>query len=273
APAPPAAEAAERAPLVAKVEHFYATAPDAERLFRFFRDSLGLAEVWAFRSYGDFASGGVSLGNVVFEQATWKPDDGGRLPTELSGIALEPGGGTDALVAELARRGVRHDRPDSNVSTSSSGRRLGWVNTGLTGMLPDPRAVFFCDYADRATIAANRQKASDALAASRGGPLGVVALREIVVGAPDTAAARAEWRRLLDDPSQERDGAFHFGAGPAVRVAPARERSIVRLVLRVRALSPARAFLRGRGWLAAAARGRVAVAPAAAAGLDIRLEE
>ena len=45
-----------RRPLINKIEHFYATAPDAERLFRFFRDTLGLSEVWGFQVWGDFAT-------------------------------------------------------------------------------------------------------------------------------------------------------------------------------------------------------------------------
>lgn len=42
---PPAGTTAEQRPLVAKVEHFLASAPDAERLFLFFQDTLELAAV------------------------------------------------------------------------------------------------------------------------------------------------------------------------------------------------------------------------------------
>mgnify|MGYP003291374517 CR=1 FL=1 len=43
-----------------------ASAPDAEKLFLFFRDTLQLPQVWAYQTWGEFASGGVSLGIALF---------------------------------------------------------------------------------------------------------------------------------------------------------------------------------------------------------------
>ena len=79
-----------RQPLVSKIEHFYATAPDAERLFTFFRDTLGLSEVWGFQVWGDFASGGVSLGNVAFEFARNSQPNSAGLLWNRSVIRTEP---------------------------------------------------------------------------------------------------------------------------------------------------------------------------------------
>ena len=264
---------ADRAPLVAKVEHFYATAPDAERLFHVFRDSLGLAQSWGFQAWGDFASGGVSLGNVAFELTRWTPEDGSVLPTELSGIAFEPVGHTDSLVAELRRRGIAHGRPDTNTYETASGRLVGWVNTGLTGMLPQPRDVFFCDYTDRAMVAASRQRGVDSLRAAEGGPLGVLAVREIVVGAPDLDAARARWRRLLDAPTQEAGDLFRFGAGPGIRLVSSSDSEIRRMVVQVRSLERARAFLAARGWLGDTTAHEITIAPALIGGLHVALVE
>ena len=269
AESPPAA--AGRAPLVSKVEHFYATAPDAERLFHLFRDTLGLTQVWPYQVWGDFASGGVTLGNVVFELVWWKPEEGATLPTELSGIALEPVGGTDSLLAALARRGIAHAPPDSNVQVNAAGRTVGWTNTMLTGMLPEPRSVFVCDYADRATIAAGRRRASDSLAATDGGPLGVLALREIVVGVTDVDAARAQWGKLVDEPAPAPGDVVALGTGPQVRLVPSASPEIQRMVVQVRSLDRARAFLTERGWLGESAAGEVTIAPSAIGGLRVVL--
>ena len=260
-----------RAPLVTKVEHFYATAPDAERLFHLFRDTLGLTQVWPYQVWGDFASGGVTLGNVVFELVWWKPEAGATLPTELSGIALEPVGGTDSLVAALARRGIAHAPPDSSVQVNAAGRTVGWTNTMLTGMLPEPRSVFVCDYADREMIAAGRRRASDSLAATNGGPLGVLALREIVLGVTDVDAARAQWGKLVDAPPQAVGDVVALGAGPQIRLVPSAAPEIQRLVVQVRSLEQARAFLAERRWLGESTAERVTIAPAAIGGLRIEL--
>ena len=269
-PAPPAPVEAPR-PLVAKVEHFFASAPDADRLFLFFRDTLQLPQVWGYQSWGDFASGGVSLGNVVFELVSWKVPAGETLATELAGIAFEPGGPTDAAVAELARRGIAHDPPEPNLREDAGGRKVGWINTGL----PDLASwnVFFCDYVPRERVAQGRASASEELDRRQGGPLGVLELGELVLGAADVETASSHWRRLLDSSAQEAGGVFTFGPGPAVRLVPAAKSGIQRMVVRVRSLERARSFLADQRLLGEVAAGAVTIAPEAIGGLAITLVE
>lgn len=256
-------------PMVSKIEHFYATAPDAERLFHFFRDSLRLAEVWPYRSWGDFASGGVSLGNVAFELVYHTPADGGVLPTEFAGIAFEPVAGTTGLLAELARRGIAYEPPDSNFNVTASGTRVGWINTGLPAW--SAYGLFFCDYAPRDYVAAGRRAAAGRLAEAQGGVLGVVAMREVVLGATDLDAARAAWQELIDSPAQRSGNTFTFGEGPAVRLVAAPEARILGIVLQVRSLERARTNLAERGWLGEASADAVTIAPAVVGGLRIEL--
>lgn len=71
---------------VNKIEHFFASSPKAEKLFQFFSQELELPVMWKYQSWGDFASGGVTLGNVAFELVTYKGAD----TTSFHGIALEP---------------------------------------------------------------------------------------------------------------------------------------------------------------------------------------
>ena len=42
-------------PLLKGVDHFFATSSEPEVLFKFFRDTLGLPQVWDFKNFGDFA--------------------------------------------------------------------------------------------------------------------------------------------------------------------------------------------------------------------------
>ena len=51
---------------IRKVDHFYAVSPEPRELFEFLNTELQLPEIWPFSDYGSFASGGLSLGNVVF---------------------------------------------------------------------------------------------------------------------------------------------------------------------------------------------------------------
>src|SRR5688572_21106978 len=123
--------ATQRTPLVTKVEHFYLVSDDAERLYDFFRDEFQLSVVWAFNSYGDFASGGLTLGNVALEFVSEKGERGGIAGTEFKGIALEPAGDADAAVAELKRRGILHGKPEADTLIENGQARVGWVTVDL----------------------------------------------------------------------------------------------------------------------------------------------
>ena len=112
---------APRAPLVVQVDHFFAASAEAETLFRLFRDTFELPEAWPFAGYGDFASGGLSVGNTVVEFATWGVPAGQVLETEWSMLAFEPAGDTESAVAELDRRGISHSKPDVNTYRDAGG--------------------------------------------------------------------------------------------------------------------------------------------------------
>ena len=111
---------------------------------------------------------------------------------------------TEALVEELARRDIDHAAPDTTRYRDATGKEVvGWTNTDLTGLSPSG-AVFVCDYADRKAIAENRAAARADLMQRSGGPLGVIAVKEIVLGVTDIAKAAVQWRRLLDRGAVER---------------------------------------------------------------------
>jgi hypothetical protein len=258
-------------PFLAKIDHFFATSPKAEAQFNFFRDTLGLAESWPYKSYGEFASGGLSLGNTVLELVTWAVPKGDTLPTEWKSLAFEPVGDTEAALKELGRRGISHSTPDTNRYRNAKGQEVvGWTNTDLTGLTPSDVA-FICDYANRSAIDESRKAGHDELARRHGGPLGVIRLKEIVIGVVDVAAASEQWRRLLAHPEQESNGLFHFGDGPSVRLVPAGKAGIREIVIGVRSLSDARRFLEERRLLAIGDGSQVQIAPRAIGGLQVTL--
>lgn len=261
------------ASFLVKVDHFFATSPDAERLFDFFRDTLGLAVAWPYRDYGGFASGGLSAGNSVIEFVKWTVPKGEVLRTEWKSIAFEPAGGTEALVEELARRDIDHAAPDTTRSRDATGKEVvGWTNTDLTGLSPSG-AVFVCDYADRKAIEENRAAASADLMRRNGGPLGVIAVKEIVLGVTDVAKAAVPWRRLVGSAAQESDSVFNVGDGPGIRLVQA-EDGIREITIGVSSVAAARRFLADRGLLETGEEaGRVSIARHALGGLRVFLVE
>jgi hypothetical protein len=275
-------EQASKAPqrhshLLKGVDHFFAYSSEPEVLFKFFRDTLGLPQVWDFRDFGDFASGGVWMGNVEFEVVTWKPPPGEKLPTEFKGIAFEPAGYTDSLVAELDHRAIKHSKPEPTLMKDKEGRQyVGWINTGLDGpggLPPSSVSIFVYDSTSKEKKAARNERSNAALQKSQGGPLGVVAIKELAVGVVDLKAARVKWRMLMDRPDQQSGDIYRFSLGPAIRLFAAPTDGFKSIVLQVRSLRKAKEFLAHRNLLKKSTDEMVAIDPLAIGGLRITLEQ
>ena len=264
-------------PLLRGVDHFFATSNEPEVLLNFFRDDLGLPQVWAFRNFGDFASGGVWMGNVEFEVVNWKTPDGQKLPTEFKGIAFEPAGYTDSLIMELDRRAIKHGKPEQTLMKDKDGREfVAWINTGLDGpggIPPSNLSIFVYDSTSKEKKAARNAKSNAALEKSQGGALGVVAVSEMTIGVTDLKAAQAKWRMLMDQPDQQSDDLYRFKIGPAIRLVSAASDGITGIVLQVRSLEKAKEFLAGRKLLKKSTDKTVAIDPLAIEGLSITLKQ
>src|SRR5687767_6816991 len=250
-------------PLLKGVDHFFAYSSEPEVLFRFFRDTLGLPQVWDFKDFGDFASGGVWMGNVEFEVVTWKPPPGQKPPTEFKGIAFEPAGYTNDLVQELDRRSIKHTKPEPTLMKDKEGREfVGWINTGLDGpdgIPPSNVSIFVFDSTSKEKKAARIDRSNAALEKLQGGPLGVVAVKELAIGVVDLKTARIKWAMLMDRPDQESGGSYRFSKGPAIRLSAAPTDGFKSIVLQVRSLLKAKEFLAQRNLLSKTKDNQVAI--------------
>ena len=257
--------------MVTKVEHFYLVSDDAERLYRLFRDDFQLPVVWAFNNYGDFASGGLTLGNVAVEFVSEKGERR-TAGTEFKGIALEPAGDADAAVAELKRRGILHGEPEADTLTENGQARVGWITVDLK-IPPAGAYIFLCDYKQRDEVAGRRRMASSELAARGGGPLGITSVREITIGVTSVDDASGKWRKLLDSEPTGAEAVFAFGGGPQVRLVGAETEGIQSIVVGVKSAQQAKQFLNDRRMLGEGTQGQLVITPAAVGGLKIVLVE
>lgn len=92
------------------MEHFYLISVNADSLFRLFNAKLGMPVVWDYQTWGEFSSGGVSLGNVVFEFVNYQ----GVTKTKFEGIALEPKQSVEEFIKILDVNEVSHDTIEAN---------------------------------------------------------------------------------------------------------------------------------------------------------------
>jgi hypothetical protein len=260
--------------IVRGIDHLFVTSATPEPLYRLFRDTLGLPEVYPFRSYDGFASGVVSMGNVLFEVVIWKVPAGDTLRTEFKGIALEPAERLPVTLARLRDRGLALQAPDSVMYTTAEGARaLGYVNVPLDGpggLPPASASIFINDNLGSPRAAARRRDGAEELARRGGGPLGVLGVQELILGVEHRAAALAHWRRLLESPAQQSGAVLTFPAGPAMRFVEAPTGAILEMVLRVRSVKEAERVLSSKGMLRRE-DGHVMLVLPAAGGLRIRL--
>jgi hypothetical protein len=264
---------AEERSLATRVEHFFAVSDQAQSLFTYFKDEFRLSEVWPFYEHGTFASGGLSLGNAVLEFVSFPKEDNKPLKTEFRGIALEPKADADATATELTKRNIPHSGAQSYKSQIDGHVLVEWSSVFLSSFPPTNATVFFCDYKDRQAVAQRRKAASDELATRTGGPLGIVAVAEIMVGVVDLKEARSKWSAMLQPSQQISDDAFVFNTGPRIHLVRAEYPGIQGIVLSVRSISEAEKFLKEQRLLAKDDAGHILISPAAIDGLAIRLVE
>ena len=266
-------------PPIRQIDHVMIKADDPRGVFAFFTETLGLPIAWPLEERGGVASGGVGFGNVNVEAIRFPGQK--SLPSRalLTGFGFEPSS-LPACLDELQRRGVPYGPLRPLIVTDSQGaKQTLFTNVTLLGLsdtaLPVDATmhIFISEYSPTyVDVAGRRARIGHELAASGGGPLGVDSIREVAVGAADVETMRARWQRLLS-PARPIRGTWQVGPGPAIRIVPAKENRVEELIVRVKSLARAKAFLQGHGLLAAEGAADVALDPLKAFGIKIRFVE
>lgn len=156
-------------------------------------------------------------------------------------------------------------------AASSASARIGRADALLAASLPSHSWAFLCDY-HRLDLGEARRASQALLDETGGGPLGVEGLREIVIEASEPDAELRRWEALLAPRQADADGRFEFYSGPALRIVPGQSDHQA-LVLSVRSLATAEAFLGERDLLAGSSASGLTLDPSRVGGLDLRLIE
>jgi hypothetical protein len=185
----------------------------------------------------------------------------------------------DEAIVELNKRGLASGERRPLVATAPDGsKRTLWTNVTLREFSDSETAanatihIFLGKYSPTyLNVDERRARLRGELVRSGGGPLGVIELKEVVVGAVDVEKTRRLWQKLLDPISAASSNTWRIGAGPAVSLVPATENRVQALVIRVTSLERARAFLREKQLLGTDTLGQVTIDPSRIGGLDLRL--
>ena len=271
--------AAQRtAPPIRRIDHIMIRADDPAKLYAFFTDTLQLPIAWPMISPREgVATGGVGLGNVNVEAIRFPGQKSQPSGAQLLGFGFEPSPLAAAL-AELDGRGITYGAPRPLIATGQGGsKNTLWTNVTLRqfsdGEAPDATThVFLSEYSPTyVNVDERRERLRKQLAESGGGPLGVEAVKEVIVRVSDLEAARGLWQKLLDPTPSSSLNTWQVGDGPAIRLLPARENAPHGLVIIVASLPRAKAFLREKGLLGPDSEDEATIEPSKIYGLNIRV--
>ena len=264
-------------PPIRQIDHIMIRTGTPHALYAFFTETLALPVAWPITSpRAGVVTGGVGFGNVNVEAIQFPGQTDSR--PQLVGLAFEPSG-LDESLSELNRRGITSGerRPLTAVARDGAKNTL-WTNVTLPQFSDADNPanatlhIFLSEYsASYVNVEERRSRLRKQLSERRGGPLGVVEVKEVILGATDLARARRLWQKLLDPARSVTSNTWHVGNGPAIRLVPAPEDRIQALVIRVASLDAAKAFLRDQQLLGAESDEHAAIDPPKVGGLDIRL--
>jgi hypothetical protein len=208
-------------------------------LYRFFEKDLQWPVIygkpWTSDRQGRRSYAGIWAGNVVLEICG--PYAGETFPegvrARLHGLTFRPHQTTDQSTADLDRARIPHKPPFGN---AEGGARF--VVLDDPGLTSPTLAVSIMQVGDRNREKTEQDAARTALAANRGGPLGIKSVKEIQVAYPN-APSLARWRQFLT-PSQP-------GASPHLRFVEGPQGALTALVLQVESVPRAASFFRQIG--------------------------
>ena len=265
-------------PPIRRVDHIMIRADDPAKVYAFFTDVLQLPVAWPLMSPREgVATGGVGFGNVNVEAIRFPGQKSQSSPAQLVGFAFEPSPLATSL-AELDKRGITYGERRPLISTAQNGsKNTLWTNVTLRQFSDGEAAVatthvFLSEYNPKyVNVEERRERLRKQLAESGGGPLGVEAVKEVIVGVTDLAVAQGLWQKLLAPTQASVSSTWHVGDGPAIRLLQASENAPHGLVISVASLPRAKAFLGEKGLLGTGSGDEATIDPSKIYGLNIRV--
>jgi hypothetical protein len=263
---------------IRRIDHIMVRTDTPANLYSFLTETLRLPVAWPLATRGGVTSGGVGFGNVNVEAIQFP----GQQPTgaHLVGFGFEPVPLAQCL-AELDRRGIKYGevRPFSSTDPVGSKKTL-FTNVTLLQFSDSDRPagatmhIFLSEYSPTyVDVGQRHERLRRELLMTGGGPLGVKAVKEVIIGAMDLKAATVLWGRLLELRRTSAPGLWEVGDGPAIHVVQSGENKLQGLVISVTSLRSAKAFLQERGLLGSASMEELTIDPSKIQGLNMRLVE
>jgi hypothetical protein len=269
-------ETKRKASIVRQIARILIESGDPKILFDLFSEEFQLPVAWPLEENRGYLSGGLGAGNVNIEVYRYGQQKlvPARKDTRAhySGLALEPYPLPEAL-RELREIGIPYSPPEPYTSTLPNGSQgVLWTTVPLPSFSRPGMSIYLYEYSPAfLQVNIRRNQLGNRLTLNNGGPLGFLAVREIVIASADFERDKAAWTRLLGAPTAP--GTWSAGVGPAIRLIPESRDFIQKIVIQVKSLDRAKTFLKKKRLLGRASAREIALKPSRIQSLNISLME
>jgi hypothetical protein len=299
--------------VVRRIDHLIIRVDDSryDACYSLFADTLRLPTPWPPSEHPSLRSGGIFAGNVDLE-ILYIPAEPVSDQAKLYGLVFEAWAEKAAGLAQrgfgylpaLYQQKEAGKPPKllwTNYFLPSFWQNNTWQSFlfGLKKMIPDslwmknasggdnsksvqwffnqvyPQGIVFLvkynpEWRD---IDAERRISKAQMEMRAGGVLGLIRVKEVVVGTTQLTQSSALWRKLLRPAIEETGLCWQVGDGPALRVITAEQDGVHHMVWEVASLADAQEALESLGMLGSVMPDELTLDPAKCFGLDIRLVE
>jgi|WetSurMetagenome_2_1015567.scaffolds.fasta_scaffold127118_2 hypothetical protein len=260
-----------KTPVVRQVDRVLVESKDPQTLFSFFADTLQLPVAWPMNQNQSYSTGGVGAGNVNIELFAYS---GSASPkrTRYCGIAFEPYPLGDAL-RRLQFLSIPYDKPAPVMSTLPNGSNgVAWTTVALPTLSKPGMSIFLYEYSPSfLKVDIRRKQLGNRLMLNRGGPLGLRALDEILIGSTTLKKDLSAWSLMIGKLTDS--GSLHPINGPAIRIIADSADQIREITFRVESLSNAKSFLAKSKLLGAKSGNRIYLNSVKLQGLRVALTD
>lgn len=256
--------------IIERVDHFIVASSQPEQLYSYFHEELKLAVAWPFESYGEYSSGGLSLGNAVLEVVN-SPDR--SVPAFVAGVALIPTADAETTRSRLESLNV--NLASSEIFRQPGSNEILWETMTVLDLTSQRLNLFICDYKDRKFIQDNRQTAARQFSQNEGGPLGIVEVAALQLVTDNVDRELETWSRILQsDSSYNTEGVIKLDSGPEIHLSARNHLNTDNtIVLKVRSLERAQSWLNTSGMTSDEMADRITITSDNVQGLKIVLLE
>lgn len=263
------------------IDHIMVRVREAEPFIKLFSEQFVLPVSWPLQRKKFATYGWITLGNTNLE--FWAAADNTDLPVErslplFSGLALNsPDLG--ASIALLEERGITCKPPRPFITKTQEGTHVtNFTNSVILDVSNSACCVFFCKWgrdgtifpwSERLTAEERQLREQRQFEECGGGPIGVVRLAEVTIAAPDISNTRRHWQAITGQTTDT----FNLGRDIALTLHGGETVQITSIVLTVKSLAVARAYLASHSMLGQDSGDEISIGGSTCSDLCIRLKE